>query len=179
VQWNQRANPVARRDHDIGTSFAGQLPIDIGDLRGTRPHPDAQGGHQAGEVIVNVRASRISAARTLRTYTSWMQTGCPFCSYVAGSFDHALIAYQDDSTLVPSRQQRRRNRGHCLVATREHVGAIYTLDDAVAASLLLVVRSAAIATKQAFRADGISVRQNNEAAAGQDVFHFHVHVVPR
>ena len=37
----------------------------------------------------------------------------------------------------------------------------------------------AIATKQAFRADGISVRQNNEAAAGQDVFHFHVHVVPR
>ena len=109
-----------------------------------------------------------------------MQPGCPFCSYVAGSFDQALIAYQDDSTLViPSRHQRPRNRGHCLVATRQHVAAIYTLDDAVAASLLLVVRSAAIATRQAFGADGISVRQNNEAAAGQDVFHFHVHVVPR
>lgn len=109
-----------------------------------------------------------------------MQPGCPFCSYVAGSFDHALIAYQDDSTLVvPSRHQRPGNRGHCLVATREHVSAIYTLDDAVAASLVLVVRSAAIATKQAFRADGISVRQNNEAAAGQDVFHVHVHVIPR
>jgi len=109
-----------------------------------------------------------------------MQPGCPLCGYVAGSFDQALIAYQDDLTLVvPSRHQRRGNRGHCLVATREHVGAIYALDDAVAASLVLVVRSAAIATKQAFRADGISVRQNNEAAAGQDVFHFHVHVVPR
>jgi len=109
-----------------------------------------------------------------------VQPGCPFCSYVVGSFDLALIAYQDDSTLVvPSRHQRPRNRGHCLVATRKHADTIYALDDAVAASLLLVVRSAAIATKQAFRADGISVRQNNEAAAGQDVFHFHVHVVPR
>ncbi len=109
-----------------------------------------------------------------------MQPGCPFCSYVAGSFDHALIAYQDDVSLViPSRHQRPNNSGHCLVATRQHVDTIYTLDDAIAASLLLIVRSAAIATKQAFRADGISVRQNNEAAGGQDVFHFHVHVVPR
>jgi histidine triad (HIT) family protein len=109
-----------------------------------------------------------------------VQPGCPFCSYVAGSFDRALIAYEDDLTLVvPSRHQRPRNRGHCLVATREHIGAIYTLDDAVAASLLLVVRSAAIATRQAFGAGGISVRQNNEAAAGQDVLHVHVHVVPR
>lgn len=109
-----------------------------------------------------------------------MQPDCPFCRYVAGSFDPALIAYQDDWTLVvPSRHQRPRNRGHCLVATRDHVGAIYALDDAVAARLLPVVRSAAIATKQAFHADGIAVRQNNEAAAGQDVFHFHVHVVPR
>src|SRR5262245_26991147 len=45
---------------------------------------------------------------------------------------------------VPSRHQRPRNRGHCLVVTREHFDAIYALDDAVAASLLLVVRSAAI-----------------------------------
>jgi len=107
-------------------------------------------------------------------------TDCPFCSYVGGSFDQALIAYQDDSTLVvPSRHQRPGNRGHCLVATRHHVGAIYTLDDAAAASVFVVVRSAAIATKQAFHADGISIRQNNDAAADQDVFHFHVHVIPR
>lgn len=109
-----------------------------------------------------------------------MQPGCPFCRYVAGSYDRSLIAYEDAETLVvPSLHQRPRNRGHCLVATRTHVDTIYALDDATAASLLLVVRSAAIAIKQAFRADGISVRQNNEVAAGQDVFHVHVHVIPR
>lgn len=109
-----------------------------------------------------------------------MEPGCPFCKYVAGAFDRSLVAYEDSTTIVvPSLHQRPRNRGHCVVATRLHVENLFALDDAEATSLLLVVRSTAIAAKQAFRADGISVRQNNGAAAGQDVFHVHVHVIPR
>jgi histidine triad (HIT) family protein len=105
---------------------------------------------------------------------------CPFCDYVEGRFPRALIAYEDAHTIVvPSRHQRAGNLGHCLVATRAHVEAIYTLVDATAAALLPVVRAAAIAAKRAFGADGIAVRQNNEPAAGQEVFHLHVHVIPR
>jgi histidine triad (HIT) family protein len=56
---------------------------------------------------------------------------------------------------------------------------LYTLPDDLAAPVLLAVRATARAVKEVFRADGITVRQNNEAAGGQDVFHFHIHVVPR
>jgi histidine triad (HIT) family protein len=122
----------------------------------------------------------VELSRAICPYTPRVEPGCPFCKYVAGSFERELISYEDDVTLVvPSLHQRPRNRGHMVVATRAHVETLFALDDPEAASLLLVVRSTAIAAKQAFRADGISVRQNNGAAAGQDVFHVHVHVIPR
>ena len=107
-------------------------------------------------------------------------TTCPFCSYAAGRLAKDLVVYADDDVLVvPSKGQKRANRGHCIVATRAHIRNIYELPDSLAGAVLRAVSVAARASKKAFSADGVSVRQNNDAASGQDVFHIHFHVVPR
>jgi diadenosine tetraphosphate (Ap4A) HIT family hydrolase len=109
-----------------------------------------------------------------------MSTTCPFCSYVVGRFTRDLIVYEDDDVLVvPCKGQKHSNRGHCIVATRAHIQNIYELPHSLAGAVLRTVAVAARASKTAFSADGVSVRQNNDAASGQDVFHLHFHVVPR
>jgi histidine triad (HIT) family protein len=108
------------------------------------------------------------------------QQSCPFCLYGAGGFRRELIVYEDQDVLVvPSLHQKPGNHGHCLVITREHVPDVYALPDVLAGPVLRAVSAAARATKTAFTADGVSVRQNNDPAGGQDVFHVHFHVVPR
>jgi diadenosine tetraphosphate (Ap4A) HIT family hydrolase len=105
---------------------------------------------------------------------------CPFCSHAVGGFTRELIIYEDDAVLVvPCKGQKHGNRGHCIVATRAHIRDIYELPHTLAGAILRTVSVAAGASKRAFSADGVSVRQNNEAASGQDVFHLHFHIVPR
>ena len=109
-----------------------------------------------------------------------MADACPFCSYAEGRFDRSLIAFEDDDVLVvPSYLQKPRHEGHFLVATRAHIPTLYVLPARLAGPLLQTLARTARCVKEAFRADGISVRQNNEPAGGQDVFHLHFHVVPR
>ncbi len=70
------------------------------------------------------------------------------------------------------------NQGHMLVVTRRHFRNLYDLPPALDAELLGCARRTARAVQQAFRASGTTIRQNNEPP-GQDVFHVHVHVMPR
>ena len=105
---------------------------------------------------------------------------CPFCSYASGQFPRDLLVYEDAEVLVmPAKHQKHKNRGHCLVVTRAHVSNLYELPHELAAPVLRSLSAAAVATKGAFSADGVSIRQNNEPAGGQDVSHLHFHVVPR
>jgi histidine triad (HIT) family protein len=66
-----------------------------------------------------------------------------------------------------------------LVVPVSHVVDIYRVEGELAGPLMTTLSRVARAVKQAFAADGVSVRQNNEAHGGQDVFHLHFHVVPR
>lgn len=69
--------------------------------------------------------------------------------------------------------------GHALVLPRRHVKNLYELPDALAGPILSMAARVARAAKYAFVADGITLRQNNEAASDQHLFHFHLHVIPR
>ena len=71
------------------------------------------------------------------------------------------------------------NPGHTLVVPRRHVRDVYTLPEALAGPILTTASRVARAAKRAFSADGFTLRQHNDVAGGQDVFHFHLHVVPR
>jgi histidine triad (HIT) family protein len=102
---------------------------------------------------------------------------CIFCRIVAGEIpaarvfeDEATIAFMDIGAVNP---------GHVLVATRAHVANVFDLDDAQAAALMRTVARVSRAVRDAFAPAGINLFQANGRAAGQTVFHFHVHVLPR
>ena len=81
-----------------------------------------------------------------------------------------VIAFIDAYPLHP---------GHTLVAPRRHVPNLYTLPRDLAGPLLETSARIARALKRAFAAEGVTLHQNNEPAGGQDVFHLHIHVIPR
>ncbi|AHB49702.1 HIT family hydrolase [Hyphomicrobium nitrativorans NL23] len=69
--------------------------------------------------------------------------------------------------------------GHTLVVPKAASRNLLDADPAVLGKLLPLVQKIALAVKEAFTADGVSIFQYNEAAGGQSVFHLHIHVVPR
>lgn len=84
--------------------------------------------------------------------------------------DEATFAFMD---IMP------RGTGHCLVIPKAPSRNILDVDTAALAAVTATVRKLAIAVKNAFSADGVSVHQFNESAGGQVVFHLHFHVIPR
>jgi histidine triad (HIT) family protein len=71
------------------------------------------------------------------------------------------------------------NPGHVLVAVKKHADNLYALDDAQAAAVARASARVARAIHNAFKPEGLSVYQANGKAAGQTVFHYHVHLLPR
>ena len=105
---------------------------------------------------------------------------CPFCNIVSGGEDERLVLLRDDTVVaVLALHQQFGNHGALLVFPRRHIESIYTVPEAVGASLFTASKRLAIALKEALSCDGITIRQNNEPAGDQDVWHYHVHVVPR
>jgi histidine triad (HIT) family protein len=86
--------------------------------------------------------------------------------------------YEDDETLA-FMDVMPQSPGHLLVIPKEPSRNLLDADPAVLARLMPVVQKLARAAQDAFEADGITVTQFNEAAAGQTVFHLHFHIIPR
>jgi histidine triad (HIT) family protein len=68
--------------------------------------------------------------------------------------------------------------GHCLVIPKQGSRGLLDATPETLAYLIAVVQKLARATKKAFKADGLQIRQYNEQAAGQTVFHLHFHILP-
>jgi histidine triad (HIT) family protein len=68
---------------------------------------------------------------------------------------------------------------HPIVITREHVVDIFTLTDQQGAAVMSEAIRVAAAMHEALEPDGIHIAQSNGAAAGQEVFHYHLHLYPR
>ena len=71
------------------------------------------------------------------------------------------------------------NRGHALVIPLAHHENIYALPDDLAGRIARMARRVASAMRRGYPSDGVTVRQNNEPAGDQDVWHLHTHVIPR
>ncbi len=101
------------------------------------------------------------------------------CEIIAGHRDAGVIAFQDNDVVVfPARGQRPTNLGHMLVVTRSHYRNMYDLPPTMDGRVWGCVRRVAAGLQREFAASGTTIRLNNEPP-GQDVFHFHVHVIPR
>ena len=102
---------------------------------------------------------------------------CVFCKIVARQIP-ATVVQEDDETLA-FMDIGQVNPGHVLVAAKAHVPTIDALSDAQAAAVFRAASRVARAVNAAFAPEGLSVYQANGKAAGQTVFHFHIHLVPR
>jgi len=85
--------------------------------------------------------------------------------------------YEDEDTLA-FLDIMPRTEGHALVITKEKAPDLYGITPEGLGKLMAVVQKLAPKIKQAVGADGVLVQQFNGAAAGQTVFHLHVHIVP-
>ena len=111
---------------------------------------------------------------------------CPFCMLMRRERSENLysestdVVYQDDRVCAfISSHQWPNNPGNVLVAPVEHFENIYELPVEVGAAVQELVQAVATAMKESWCCDGVSTRQHNEPAGGQDVWHYHVHVTPR
>lgn len=105
---------------------------------------------------------------------------CFFCLIAAGKQEQECVIYRDEHIVVfPGLHQRPQNQAHIEVVTCAHVPTLYELDDDLAARVAVMSRKVALALKAEYGADGITIHQHNEAAGGQHVDHYHMHVVPR
>src|SRR3954471_20866322 len=100
-------------------------------------------------------------------------TDCVFCKIVAGTIP-AIRVHEDEECLA-FMDLGQVNPGHVLVAVKRHAAGIYELDDAQAAAVARASSKVARALRKAFEPEGLSVYQANGKAAGQTVFHYHVH----
>jgi histidine triad (HIT) family protein len=102
---------------------------------------------------------------------------CVFCKIVAKQLPAAIV-HEDEHTLA-FMDIGQVNPGHVLVAAKAHAENIYALDDAQAGALFRTAARLARALRTAFSPEGLTLYQANGKAAGQTVFHFHLHLVPR
>jgi histidine triad (HIT) family protein len=86
--------------------------------------------------------------------------------------------YEDDDTLAFLDIMPRAD-GHALVVTKEKARDLFDISPSGLAKLMAVVQKLAPKIKEAMGAEGVLIRQFNGAAAGQTVFHLHVHIIPR
>ncbi|MGP1677990.1 MAG: HIT family protein [Burkholderiales bacterium] len=102
---------------------------------------------------------------------------CVFCSIVAGQIPSTKV-HEDELTLA-FMDIGEVNPGHVLVMVKPHVENIYGLDDRLAAAVFQTAARVARAVKKAYSPEGVTLYQANGPAAGQTVYHFHLHLVPR
>lgn len=69
--------------------------------------------------------------------------------------------------------------GHTLVLPKDHFENIYTVPAETWARMHLIAQKLALVVKEVVNADGINIQVNNEVAAGQEIMHSHIHIIPR
>ena len=102
---------------------------------------------------------------------------CIFCKIIAGEIPSKTI-YEDEEFKV-FLDVNPASKGHVLVIPKEHYADLYEIDEEVAARAMKLVKKLAGHMKAVLNCDGLNLVQNNGVVAGQTVFHFHMHLIPR
>ena len=102
---------------------------------------------------------------------------CIFCKIIEGKIpctkvyeDAKVLAFLDISPVNP---------GHILVIPKKHYETYMDADDNTICDIMKVVKKLSRAVLKSMKADGINISSSNYKAAGQDVPHLHIHIMPR
>lgn len=102
---------------------------------------------------------------------------CIFCKLANGDIPTNMI-YEDDMFAVIL-DASPATRGHALILPKEHAANIYELSDETASRIFVLAKKMAVKMTELLKCDGFNIVQNNGEVAGQTVFHFHMHLIPR
>lgn len=102
---------------------------------------------------------------------------CIFCKIANGEIPSKTL-YEDDLFRVIL-DLGPATKGHALIVPKEHFANLYELPDETAAQAMILAKKMAALMKDRLGCDGLNVIQNNGETAGQTVFHFHMHLIPR
>ena len=106
-----------------------------------------------------------------------LDDNCIFCK-LANKDIPTNIIYEDDRFTVIL-DASPATKGHALILPKQHFANIYEIPDETAAKAMILGKKMATAMTKALHSDGFNLVQNNGEAAGQTVFHYHMHLVPR
>lgn len=102
---------------------------------------------------------------------------CIFCKISNGEIPSATVYEDEDFRVILDLGPA--SRGHALILPKEHYANVYELPEAYVSKAFVLAKKLAARMKAALGCAGVNILQNNGTAAGQTVFHFHIHLIPR
>lgn len=102
---------------------------------------------------------------------------CIFCKIAAGEIPSRKI--YEDKDLIAIMDLNPTSKGHSLIIPKEHYTNIYDIDEEIAGKVMKTAKKLATKMTVALNCDGFNLLQNNGETAGQTMFHFHMHLIPR
>lgn len=102
---------------------------------------------------------------------------CIFCKLANGDIPTNTIYEDADFRVILDASPA--TRGHALILPKEHYANLFELPEELAGKAIILAKKMAAVMKERFDCDGVNIVQNNGEAAGQTVFHFHMHIIPR
>ena len=102
---------------------------------------------------------------------------CIFCKLANGEIPTATIYEDEDFRVILDLGPA--SKGHALILPKQHYANMFEIDDEVLAKAAKLAKKVITHEKEVLGCDGYNVLQNNGEAAGQTVFHFHMHIIPR
>ena len=102
---------------------------------------------------------------------------CIFCKIAAGEIPSSTLYEDEDFRVILDIAPAAK--GHAILLPKKHMSNLLEADEETLAKALPVVKKVSAALCKALNCDGINILQNNGEAAGQTVFHLHIHMIPR
>jgi len=102
---------------------------------------------------------------------------CIFCKIANGDIPSTTIYEDADFRVILDIEPA--SKGHALILPKEHYANLYELPEELASKVMLVAKKVVTMMTEITGCDGYNVLQNNGEAAGQTVFHYHMHLIPR
>lgn len=102
---------------------------------------------------------------------------CIFCKIANGEIPSATLFENEEFRVILDLGPA--SKGHALILPKSHAANIYELPDEMAGKAMILAKHMASKLTDALNCDGFNIVQNNGEVAGQTVFHFHMHLIPR
>lgn len=105
------------------------------------------------------------------------EASCIFCKIIRHEIP-ANIVYEDDQSLA-FLDAHPNTTGHTLVISKEHAVNIFDVSEGTINAVIDSVRKLSPIIRDAVEARGVNINSNHGSAAGQEIFHLHIHIIPR